>query len=659
MFGTYRRPKKKIDKYTTPNFRLIHKFHSGSMRPKRWKHKTNNSVELLNGMVDIASTKYDQLVQIENKTLKVMNHNRAQYKNHAILNEELGSVLKICSGHSHFLILCESGKVYALGQNNSYCYGVGSRKLNVVKPILVRSLETQFIIDIECCSFNSFFVNEDLQLYSCGKGCSNGISERSIKIPSLVDLENSIEMIFAGSGSNHFFVTLFGRKKKKSVQSNQIKDELQGSNLIRIKNRKLLSCGLNESGQLGLGFSSQKEITIPIECQLSPYSGNDIQAIHCGKSHSIMMTTNGKLLGCGCKNHNGTGKDQTRFTEITALSEFLIEKLSVNNMHSVAITKENEIYYWGSGLKFTAQRLPTKLLLNDFQQLDILNVHCGFDFILIYKTVFCKTLAKDLKIYFLNNNIIERSNGKIESNEKGKEQDENDDELTILNWKINSQLLAVRGIPFERQNSFVVKLLDLYHNFKIKSEEIYSWIIWLYTNEYNHITLDHINKISQAIDLNDWKSRDLSNDLEKLFVDNSLYRADFEIKVNDNTTKNNKNKKQVHSFKVHKFLLKARSELFNIYTQNIDNSINCLVDNSGLSKNGLQFFLHFLYTDSLPKKEFFFQKSLIQELYNASEFYQLNVNSSLIYQIEVLTRMSSVSQSYWLKLNDNDLNEKK
>jgi hypothetical protein len=69
-----------------------------------------------------------------------------------------------------------------------------------------------------------------------------------------------------------------------------------GFMIIRLSSGALMGLGKNENGQLGVGDKSTR--TSPSKLKM-PVTMGKIKKICCGKSHTLVLCTNGQLWGCG------------------------------------------------------------------------------------------------------------------------------------------------------------------------------------------------------------------------------------------------------------------------------------------------------------------------------------------------------------------------
>ncbi|KAJ6249289.1 ankyrin repeat and socs box protein [Anaeramoeba flamelloides] len=155
--------------------------------------------------------------------------------------------------------------------------------------------------------------------------------------------------------------------------------------------------------------------------------------------------------------------------------------------------------------------------------------------------------------------------------------------------------------------------------FKIK--QLKHFLSWVYSglveNKEQKIS---IKKISKLLKL-DWKSKtgkvSLVNDLKKLYNMNET--KDFTLKSKNNSLVN-----------VHKFVLTARSEMFRGLFLSVK-EIDQVTDQTEKSPQALFALINYFYSDQLIPN---LSEKILDQLFDAIDYYQLNTNSSLNYLID-------------------------
>ncbi|KAJ5073230.1 hypothetical protein M0811_08912 [Anaeramoeba ignava] len=154
-------------------------------------------------------------------------------------------------------------------------------------------------------------------------------------------------------------------------------------------------------------------------------------------------------------------------------------------------------------------------------------------------------------------------------------------------------------------------------------EEVKAFIEFIYSGNVNKkISSSVIEEICKEIGIN-WEEKaykkGLLRDLKKAYDNRSS--ADFSIICAETR------------INVHSVVLLARSGLFREMFLSVNDSSNEVHDYSEKSKEAMEFFINFLYTDKLDP---LMTLEKVEEIEDAVEFYRLNPDSSFDDQIEGL-----------------------
>ncbi|XP_074086271.1 secretion-regulating guanine nucleotide exchange factor isoform X4 [Macrotis lagotis] len=119
---------------------------------------------------------------------------------------------------------------------------------------------------------------------------------------------------------------------------------------------EIFVCGLNKDGQLGLGHTEDVLSFIPC----SPLAGCPVLQVSCGWDFTILLTENGKVLSCGSNAFGQLGLPPGVRRQVTPqVIELLIEKvvsISAGMRHALAATESGLVFQWGTGLASTGRR---------------------------------------------------------------------------------------------------------------------------------------------------------------------------------------------------------------------------------------------------------------------------------------------------------------
>ncbi|KAM9495679.1 secretion-regulating guanine nucleotide exchange factor isoform 2-T2 [Clarias gariepinus] len=129
-----------------------------------------------------------------------------------------------------------------------------------------------------------------------------------------------------------------------------------GHSALITESGKLLVCGQNHKGQLGLGHVSEV-MTFQL-CQLP--GSRTVQQVSCGWDFTIILTDDGHVLACGSNAFDQLGVNlQTQYSAqpllITSFRDPVIS-VSAGLRHALAVTGSGCVYQWGTGLLNQAKR---------------------------------------------------------------------------------------------------------------------------------------------------------------------------------------------------------------------------------------------------------------------------------------------------------------
>jgi len=120
------------------------------------------------------------------------------------------------------------------------------------------------------------------------------------------------------------------------------------------KDKETYACGLNGDFQLGIGRRSEAEANFQL---IEGLRGLDVVEISGGSSHSVARTADGhvyvwgRMDRCGVDSTlvSGIEKPQRLPQEAFCNSDIVSAKAACGGAHTVALSREGDVYLWGSG----------------------------------------------------------------------------------------------------------------------------------------------------------------------------------------------------------------------------------------------------------------------------------------------------------------------
>jgi len=165
-----------------------------------------------------------------------------------------------------------------------------------------------------------------------------------------------------------------------------------GHALFLLHTGRVYSWGNGGNGRLGLGDLQDRTEACPVVL----LQHETIAAVQCGASHSMALTTAGKVYSWGKNTQgqcgHGNAEDQLKPAAIRKLDDQVVTQLAAGWEHSLALTREGTMYSWGSGYKDNRRGVVPPVLglghnearqspelIASIETVKIINIHCGWD----------------------------------------------------------------------------------------------------------------------------------------------------------------------------------------------------------------------------------------------------------------------------------------
>ncbi|KAM4553537.1 secretion-regulating guanine nucleotide exchange factor [Fundulus diaphanus] len=128
-----------------------------------------------------------------------------------------------------------------------------------------------------------------------------------------------------------------------------------GHSVLLTVNGEVFVCGQNHKGQLGLGHN-----TDVLTLQLCPVLNHKVANVACGWDFTLLLTDSGRLLACGSNAFGQLGVGQTvkhtaELLAVEALKEPVVS-VAAGLRHSLTVGASGSVYQWGTGLFSHAKR---------------------------------------------------------------------------------------------------------------------------------------------------------------------------------------------------------------------------------------------------------------------------------------------------------------
>ncbi|KAJ5072486.1 btk-binding protein-related [Anaeramoeba ignava] len=297
-------------------------------KPIQFKFENENENENENEkqIKQISSSYYSTIFLFKNgKAIEYLNENDSNQNPEKIQIEE--NIQKVTVGEQNEAILTIEGNVFAKG------YNINPNNPNEFINIssLIEDPNDRIIQDIVSGFSSVYLLTSNQNSYGIGSNSFGQLgfdSETISKTEKPILMMKNVSKIFSGTGSFHVFL----------LNSNQ----------------ELFACGYNEYDQIGLGESIE-ETNIHKLTQFQNIPKGKIIDIQCGEYYSIMLIENEnenpkrKLYSCGNSGLNGLDTDTYEFTEIKSplFENDNIRDFSVANSHTLILTSNNKLIGFG------------------------------------------------------------------------------------------------------------------------------------------------------------------------------------------------------------------------------------------------------------------------------------------------------------------------
>ena len=227
---------------------------------------------------------------------------------------------KVKHGFDHSIGL-GLGQVWGWGSPCNGKLGIYSTKEQIIKqPIAIYFRKSKIsCIDIDCGNQYTIAVMENGEVFCFGIHPGMEIREKmQYHRPIKVSMSVTVERVACGT--------------KHSV-------------LMTLKGRQIYSWGCGKEGRLGHG----DELDRCRPEQIFAFEGKTAKQFACGEAHTLILLE-GFIVGFGCNSHGqiGIGKQTRKILLPTkSLEGKTISDISCGYAHSVACTKEGDVYTWG------------------------------------------------------------------------------------------------------------------------------------------------------------------------------------------------------------------------------------------------------------------------------------------------------------------------
>ncbi|KAJ5072654.1 btk-binding protein-related [Anaeramoeba ignava] len=293
----------------------------------KFENENENEKENENEIKQISTGYFSTIFLFKNgKAIEYLNENDPNQNPEKIQIEE--NIQKVTVGSRNEAILTIEGNVFAKG------YNINLNNPNELINIssLIEDTNDRIIKDVVSGEYSIYLLTSNQNAYGIGLNYWGqlGFDYKTLyKTEKPILMMKNVSKIFSGNSSLHVFL----------LNSNQ----------------ELFGCGNNKYGQLGLEEPIEEEIKIQKLTKIQNIPKGKIIDIQCGEYYSIMLieeedeNPKRKLYSCGNSGLNGLDTDTYEFTEIKSslFENDNIRDFSVANSHTLILTSNSKLIGFG------------------------------------------------------------------------------------------------------------------------------------------------------------------------------------------------------------------------------------------------------------------------------------------------------------------------
>lgn len=295
-----------------------------------------------------------------------LGYNYSLGSNLPIYIPQINNVIQVSGGNLFSLFLQDTGKVLACGANDYGQLGINdSSVIDIYTPAYVKNKagtsDLTNIVQIATGSSHSVFLQDDGKVLSCGYNLSG----------QLGNTNNS------GTSSGTYTPVDVLKNTSGSVLDNIIQVTSRASHTMFLENTgRVLACGNNSYNQLGDLTSISRQIPIYVLDTQSNLSLNNIVQISSALYYNAFLENTGKLLGCG---NNASGS--LGIGNIPNQYYYSVPVYGIINAHNI-FQGQNYAYYYNnpfSNNNMVIESTPYNNTYIEYSSNIICNVYNYFD----------------------------------------------------------------------------------------------------------------------------------------------------------------------------------------------------------------------------------------------------------------------------------------
>jgi len=236
-------------------------------------------------------------------------------------------VAQIACGSRHTAIITTSGALYTWGDKENGVAGHGDTEGHQYTPKLLEKLSEKRILQLSACGFHTGCLTDQGEVYTWGEGKFGRLghgAERNCHSPRLLE-------------------TLLGKRPKQIACGGF-------HTAVITEDGKMYTFGGGEHGQLGHGDKVNKVEPTIVQALDKIF----ISQITCGWSHSVALTSRGRVYSWGNGDHgklgHGSGRKLSTPQMIDKLENHKVVRIASYNEHTAALVEpvDENGAFWGA-----------------------------------------------------------------------------------------------------------------------------------------------------------------------------------------------------------------------------------------------------------------------------------------------------------------------
>ena len=220
------------------------------------------------------------------------------------------------------------------------------QQLNIITTVNTRLGETHKLTDAAAGYGFSLFLtaNKDQPLWGCGVNSSGQLGYFRRRNPEGREVGEPLEVLLE---AGHIPLPLREGEKVEALAAGR------AHSLVLTSHGEVLSLGDNSHGQCGRAIVAEEDYSVRRPVHRMDTAGHRVTAVVAGQDHSLLVTSEGRVLACGWGADGQTGQGHYRSSgelgEVRGdLEGEVITKVACAGDCVLALSSSGEVFGWGN-----------------------------------------------------------------------------------------------------------------------------------------------------------------------------------------------------------------------------------------------------------------------------------------------------------------------